>query len=71
MEIYYFPHYFREKEILLPVVWKTRAVDSSVVGTEEVIPEPLKSWKVITNKIKYIINHELAKLLCIIFFFKR
>lgn len=41
--IYYFPHYFREKEILLPVVWKTRAVDSSVVGTEEVIPEPLKS----------------------------
>lgn len=44
--MYYFPHYFRENEILLPVVLKTWAVDSSVVGTEEVIPEPLKSWKV-------------------------
>lgn len=66
--MYYFPHYFRKNEILLPVVCKTRAVDSSVVGTEEVISESWNSWKVITNKIKYIINHELANLLCIIFF---
>lgn len=41
--MYYFPHYFRKNEILLPVVWKTRAVDSSVVGTDEVIPEPWNS----------------------------
>lgn len=42
MEIYYFFYYFREKEILLFVVWKIRVVDLLVVGIEEVIFEFLK-----------------------------
>lgn len=66
--MYYFFYYFRENEILLFVVLKIWVVDLLVVGIEEVIFKFWNFWKVIINKIKYIINYELVNLFCIIFF---